>query len=288
MEEIKNNIPQENTPEKVVDVNSPSKIQEEKEVASVTEKKVNSTKGLMTVIFLLLLAVIAMGIYILVKEGYFSEEKDTGTNEENEIVETQEEEKEIPTEIKPQLEKFEGKYISAEIPEGWAIEEFAEGKGSDSLVDGVEYTGLTAFQVSIDGSEVFLLKAIDGFGTNGCYELPHFKDSSKEYEDDNKALMVEMGETMKVLDYSNTTYSEFAMFDRTIRRVKTVLYFDEIEQNEYYEPQCESNLLYFKTTLFSHKNPSEGSTYTYKISSTATEAELNQLDEILKSMKLVK
>lgn len=282
MEETKNNIPQANVPEKIESLDNNSNVQKEI-VGSVgeTEKKEKSSKGLMSVIFLLLFVIIAMGAYILIREGYFSEEKETNKNEENKIVETQEEEKEIPTEIKPQLENFEGEYISAEIPQGWSVKEYKDDfKGS--VPEGSQYILLTSLEVNHESKNIFKLEILDGVGSIGCPQIVLFKDSPENFEEKQNESNEIVGIEAQVLDYTNTPYSEITLFGTKIRRVGTKVFYDTDTNTVAFEPQCENNWIELEELL----TISVVSYFNIVISPDATQEELTILDSILESMKI--
>ncbi len=69
-----------------------------------------------------------MGTYIFIKEGYFTEKNPTNTIEE--------EKKEEETVKEPELVKFQGEYLTTEIPQGWSIKEFKNGKKATWLPKG--------------------------------------------------------------------------------------------------------------------------------------------------------
>lgn len=181
---------------------------------------------------------------------------------------------------------FSGKYVSATIPDYWNIVEYHDGKGSDMLVDGVEYTGLTGIEIS-EGTEVIMsIEAVSGVGFEGCPELPRFNDSYSDYEDEQSEINEVVGDNMIIIDYTNTDYSDINFLGKDFRRVNTSLYYDTIEDDEYFEPQCEKQFIFLNGITFSDSNGYEGTTYTYDISSTASVDSLYLLDDVLESMAI--
>ena len=78
MDENSNNTPVDGT---IVKENNQVNIAGEEAIAEV-EKKTKGNEGLIVIIFILFFAVIAMGTYIFIKEGYFTEKNPTNTIEE--------------------------------------------------------------------------------------------------------------------------------------------------------------------------------------------------------------
>ena len=79
MDENSNNTHLDGT---IVKENNQVNIAGEEAIAEVEKKETKGNKGLMVIIFILLFAVIAMGTYIFIKEGYFTEKNPTNTIEE--------------------------------------------------------------------------------------------------------------------------------------------------------------------------------------------------------------
>jgi len=281
MEENQNNIPQENTPNNVISNLTPSDIQQAKEVVESIKETVQSTSGtskLMGIIFFLILVVVGLGSYILVKEGYFTEKKNVNTIEEEEV------EKPKETEKEPELEIFEGEYISAEIPQEWSVKEYKNGENNGFVPEGNQYTGLTTLEVNHESKNIFKLEILDGVGSIGCPQIVLFKDSPENFEEKQNESNEEIGLQAEVLDYTNTTYSEITLFGTKIRRVGTKVFFDTDSNTVAFEAQCENNWI----EISGLNSVSPVSYFRIVISQDATQEELTVLDSILESMKLVK
>ncbi len=248
---------------------------------------------------LLTLLVIGLGVYIFVTDKKVKElkikDKDKesviqeDTDEEDVVIEKKEEnknEKEIVS--KPQTKSFTGKYIKAELPTGWEIIEYGDGEGTEFLMDGTNYKGLTGLKISYNQKNILTMSALDGFGSNECSKLPHFKDSSEKYENDMREMSEETGHTFELLDYTNGGYQEYKWFDRNIRRVGDTFHYDTKNNNAYFEPQCLFSVVAFETSLFSSDSGSPTmNSYQYELEKTVTKTVLEQLDTILKSMKTI-
>ena len=221
---------------------------------------------------LLTLITIGLGIYIFlqqkdVKEIETKKEKISKTDENTNS-------------------KFVGKQISATLPEGWEIIEYEDGNGSKFLMEGVNYKGLTGLEIKKEGKEIMTLSAIDGFGSTSCPALPHFTDSSENYEKDIKEMVGYTGEEFKLLDYTEAKFSEYKWFDRDIRRINTDLYYDTEKKGEFFEPQCVVKIITFETPIFESNSEGEStSSYQYQISDELTEKDLRELDRLLESME---
>lgn len=281
MEEIQNNIPPVPNPNNGINNLSTSDIQQAKEVVDTLKETVQSTQGkgkLMGIILVLLFVVIGMGSYILIKEGYFKTKAPEITPKEKEIVEPKGEEKES------ELDIFQGEYISAEAPQGWSIKEYKNGDGSEMVVEGGQYKGLSGFEISKENKNIMKLQMLDGVGSVGCPQIVLFKDTPKNFEEIQKTNNTAMGLDAKVLDYKDTPYSQTTLFNTILRRVGTGLFYDNDSDTEGFEAQCENNWIELKEL----EKVSNGLYYSATISQEATKDELTILDSVLESMKLVK
>lgn len=273
MDENSNNTPLDGT---IVKENNQVNIAGEEAIAEVEKKKkTKGNEGLIVIIFILFFAVIAMGTYIFIKEGYFTEKNPTNTIEEK---------KEEETVKEPELVKFQGEYLTTEIPQGWSIKEFKNGEESDMVTEGVQYSGLTKFEISHESKDIFRLEILDGVGSVGCSQIVLFKDSPESFEEKQNESNEIVGIEAQVLDYTNTPYSEITLFGTKIRRVGTKFFYDTNSNTETFEAQCESNWLVLKGL----EDVSPVSLFNVWISQEASEEELTVLDSILESLDSVK
>jgi len=272
MDENSNNTPLDGT---IVKENNQVNIAGEEAIAEV-EKKTKGNEGLIVIIFILFFAVIAMGTYIFIKEGYFTEKNPTNTIEE--------EKKEEETVKEPELVKFQGEYISAEAPEGWSIKEFKNGEESDTVTEGIQYSGLTKLEISNEDKDIFKLEILDGVGSVGCPQIVLFKDSPENFEENQNEQNELIGIKANVLNYTDTQYSEISLFSTKIRRVGTKFFYDTNSNTETFEAQCESNWLVLKGL----EDVSPVSLFNVWISQEASEEELTALDSILGSLDFAK
>lgn len=275
MDENSNNTPLDGT---IVKENNQVNIAREEAIAEVEKKKTKGNEGLIVIIFILLFAVIAMGTYIFIKEGYFSEKTSTNT------VKEEEEKKKEETVKEPELVKFRGEYISAEAPEGWSIKEFKNGEESDTVTEGIQYSGLTKLEIRNEDKDIFKLEILDGVGSVGCPQIVLFKDSPENFEENQNEQNELIGIEANVLNYTDTQYSEISLFSTKIRRVGTKFFYDTNSNTETFEAQCESNWLVLKGL----EDVSPVSLFNVWISQEASEEELTVLDSILESLDSVK
>jgi len=265
------------------------------------KKRERRNLGVVILNILLALVTIALLGYIAYRNGYIdldnildprdqqAQEEENGEQGE----ELQEEELETETEMETEqeedeepitLETYEGEYISAIHPTEWEIIEYEDGEGTEMMSEGTTYSGLTGIQINKEGQEIMKIEGVSGIGFVGCPELPRFEDSSPAYEQEQEDISNEVqGEPINYLDYTDVPYSEFQWFDKRIRRVETALYYDTVDGNEYFEPQCEVSFLRIEDLGFEDEAGFEGDTYMYTISQSTTE-ELSMLDQILISM----
>jgi hypothetical protein len=238
-------------------------------------------------IFLAIVTVALLG-YIAYRNGYINLDNILNVQEE---VKDQEEEiqDEQSTDFVEQedplvLETYEGEYLSAIVPLEWSIVEHTDGEGTE-MIAGTISTGLTGIQILHRGVEIMKLEGVSGIGFVGCRELPRFLDSSPEYEQMQKELNEEIqAEEIEYLDYTDTPYSEFEWLGKRFRRIGAALYYDTIEGDVYFQPQCEVSFFRIEAFGFEDEDGYVGDTYMYTISQTATAEELETLDDILVSM----
>lgn len=273
MDENSNNTPLDGT---IVKENNQVNIAGEEAIAEVEKKKTKGNEGLIVIIFILFFAVIAMGTYIFIKEGYFTEKNPTNTIEE--------EKKEEETVKEPELVKFQGEYLTTEIPQGWSIKEFKNGEESDMVTEGVQYSGLTKFEISHESKNIFRLEILDGVGSVGCSQIVLFKDSPEDFEEKQNQQNEEIGIQANVLDYTDTKYSEISLFGTELRRVETKVFYDTDSSTNTFEAQCESNWLVLKGL----EEVSPVPLFNVWISQDASEEELTALDSILGSLDFAK
>src|SRR3972149_7087618 len=82
----------------------------------------------------------------------------------------------VTSEVNPdQTNNFKGKYLETVLPNGWKLEEYENGQGTDSLLGEVSYRGLTGFAIfNENNAKVFATKAVMGVGGIGCGEIFKF------------------------------------------------------------------------------------------------------------------
>ena len=287
MDENSNNTPLDSM---TVQENNQGNIAGEEAIVEVEKKETKGNKGLMVIIFILLFAVIAMGTYIFIKEGYFSEKTSTNT------VKEEEEKKKEETVKEPELVKFEGKYLYAEVPQGWSVKEYEE-----FLIEGKPYKdndfhGLGTFNIYKENKEMLHLGSVFYVPQPGVPDelrgkIFRFKDYSPEKEVESVKELEEWLEvwnqdriekiTLEIVDYTNVKYSEFKILGGTLRRVGNILFQDAQRfDNTTFEASASRTLYNF---AFPCTTPTVG-TY-YKFAEGITEPDLLIIDKILQSLK---
>jgi hypothetical protein len=261
-------------------------------------KKEEARRDIGVIILNLLLAIVTILLlgYIAYRNGYIEldnilnkeemteegEQKEGVPKEQSEEIETTDEQEEPLL-----LETYDGEYISAVLPLGWEIVEYLDGEGSEMLASETTYSGLTGMEILHEDSVIMKIEGISGIGFIGCGELPRFTDSSSEYEklqeETNKEIEIDE-EEIKYLDYTDVAYSEFQWFNKKYRRVGEALYYDTIEDDEYFQPQCEVSFFRIEELGFEMDGEYIGDTYMYTIYPDATQSQLSTLDQILTSM----
>ncbi len=237
-------------------------------------------------ILLAIITVVLLG-YIAYKNGYINLDNILNIQEDVEDKNQKEDSEEEIGDLTA-LETYEGKYFTAVVPVGWKIIEFENGEGTTMISsDGSSYTGLTGILITNNDEEIMKIEGVSGIGFIGCPELARFKDADPDYEKKQEDLVSELGEEIKYLDFTETLYSEFNWLDRRVRRVKTAMYYDTIEDDDYFQPQCEVSFIRIKDFGFEDEESNGGDTYMYTISEKATGEQLEYLDKILMSMAII-
>lgn len=272
---------------------SPPPMEQTENKPVPVEKKGKDIWVILLNIFLALITIFLLA-YVAYKNGYINIDNIFNTKEEGEEQSSEEEnednneatetEDEGDAEEEVVMETYEGDAFTATIPEGWSIVEFTDGDGSDMMVEGVTYIGLTGVKVFHGEDQILHVKAVPGIGFVGCPELPLFSDSSTAYQTEQEEINDEVQMEMELLDYTNADYSDFEWFGKDFRRVNTSFYYDTVPGNNFFEPQCERIAIGVPGFSFEDSDGYEGTAYFYEISEDASEEELETLDGILASM----
>ena len=252
-------------------------------------KKKSFVKPLLFIFIFLLLGA---GIYYLIFEMNILEtitgkNLDNSSTSEQDTQDTQDEEITEEETFTP----FEGEYISTKLPEGWSITEYLDGEGTTMLPGETEYTGLTGLKIFNGDTEIFYMQAVSGLGFAGCPNYAKFADENPEYYaqilEDNEVS----GQELTVQDYTATEveYEEFTWLGMEFRRIEKEYVYDEVANNEYFEPPCVPSLVAFDNVkLYSDIDGYESSTFDYGAKDIATSQDLLVVDQILNDMELVK
>lgn len=226
-------------------------------------------------------------------DGDSSDDSDSDEDEdedENDDEDVDEDEDEDEDEI--QYSNYNGEYLFAKIPESWSILEYEEGAGSDSLVSGLDYEGLTAIKIfDEDSNLIFWIKGVNGIGgTGGCEEYYKFEDFSEAHldqiKDENDVIF---GYDPTIVDLSSADYSEFDLFNVRTRRIDNILYFDLVDSNNFFESSCGFSMLFIQTDeeLYGSDGINGGS-YFFEFGQDLSDEDLEILDNVLDSAEIIK
>ncbi len=269
---------------------APQQAQASSEVKEVPKPAGEKKKMKEIYILVIMLAIIALGLvgYIVYSEIFLSEEQEA-TEEEGEVP-VEEEATDVEVEDVDEgvsdTETFTGDYLTAEIPVGWDIIEYEDGDGTDMVASGVDFVGLTAFEVLNYGGEiVFRMYAVYGIGgIDACDEYVQFEDFNEDDYDDIVESSAFVDTVTELVDYTDVEYTEFTFLGLRVRRVEKELFWDTIEGETYFEPACNiSYAVWNLEGLVFSDGDMDSSAYMWEVSDTATEEELLKLDEILDS-----
>lgn len=264
----------------------------------VTDRPKKKRKGLIILVVVLSILFLALGGYIVYIEFFQEaveqdliqdmEEEDTDLGV-CEVGDEDCEEEDVVVKPEEKYTMFEGEIISAKLPKGWSIVEYFDGEGTESLPEEMgEYSGLTAIDIiNPNNLQVFTLQAVSGIGFVGCPNYALFDDDSPSYHAEQQSASDEMGDTLKITDYTNEDYIEFEFLGVTFRRIGEKYFYDMVEGNNYFEPPCVEGLLTLEGLYFTDENGHIYEAYFYGLTEDATTADLLVIDEILGSVDLI-
>jgi hypothetical protein len=237
--------------------------------------------AIVIIIVLLLITLVLGGIYAL-RKGLFENLMPQKQTEENLYAD-------YPMTRDSYI--FKGKTIAAVLPNSeWTIEEYYNGEGTESLVFGMEYTGLTGLKIMKEDREMFSFRGVSGVAFNGCPMYAMFPDFNPDHMNEMVALNVEQEDMINIMDFTeeSTMYKEFNFLNKTFRRVEHKYYYDTVEGNNYFEPACIDGFINsIQGFSFTHSSGNKIDTYYFGPGYEASVRDLELVDEILKSVKLV-
>jgi len=250
-----------------------------------SKPKSKSNGGLVALCICLALIVVGLLVYIAYEKEYiqipFLSKNDAST-------EKTEEKKADDTTVAATTTTFTGKTVTATLPDGWSMQEYYDGKGTEYLSEGPVYKGLTGIKIfNKDNTSMFYLAAVYGIGFAGCSEYYAFADDNPAYRAQAQASADEMGDPMNINDFSSMPYFEYEVFGRTVRRIATKIYLDDEEGNNYFEAPCFNVVVTFEGLSFTDETNQKYEAYFYGFNTTITGEELLKVDDILKSMEVV-
>jgi hypothetical protein len=198
--------------------------------------------------------------------------------------------------------EYLGAFIDAEIPGDWRIEEYMDGEGSDMLVSGATFSGLTGLGIfDEEDNQVFKLYAVAGIGgIELCSSVAQFPDTPQSYIDRINDLTIdynastESGTEMPVVVQINEgEYTSFNFFDYVGRRVGSTYYWNDsanVNPSEFH-PLCglSGSFLVFKTLSFEMESDgvaSSGYSYGFEVMEGLSDEKLLMLDSVMDSVVL--
>lgn len=278
-------------------LNQETPLKEEVVAPIISPPSKPNRKGLMVFGLILLLGVAAYAVYYFgnskpTEEKDFSSDTTKQANQEDRV----EEENAVALSF-----DFVGDYVSAKLPKGWSIVEYADGTGSNMLMD-TDYQGLTGLSVLTEEEEEILkVNAVMGIGGfDICSSVGKFSDTSLAYIGKINNLTVDYNintdsdEAMPtIIEIADDEYTEISFIDYRGRRVKSNLYFNDLDNanTKGFNPLCglAAEVLTFKTLSFEYDSgmgTETGSSYSVKIMGDHNEETLLLLDEVMNSITL--
>ena len=293
-------------PEKEVKMETPTPQVEVKPETKKKEKKNSALPIIIAILSTLVLCVVAVIVYLQFFNGKDAVVDDTTDNSTTEVVEEDTDEDSTDTgvclpgeedcedkddgeEEASEYENFEGEVLSSTmIPTGWRVIEYMDGDGTESLLEGETYEGLTGLAiVNPQDVRVFSMAAVTGIGFAGCYDYTEFADDSPSYRAQMESDATDMGETLNVTDYTSVDYEEFEFLGTTVRRVGEKYFYDTLEGNNYFEAPCFTGLITLEGLTYEDSTGYTMEAYFYGAEDTATSGDLLVADQILDSLDLV-
>lgn len=185
---------------------------------------------------------------------------------------------------------FSGTYIQGQHPAGWTIIEYIDGAGSNMLVEGATYTGLTGLKIVAPGNkDIFTMNAVSGIGgTDACSEYYEFSDSNPSYYTEIVNRSAASGVVPVIIDLTSQDYTYFNIFDLRTRRIGTDLYSDSTSSSPTtFDASCGigAQFWWFDDLQFK-ADGMDTSGYELTIKVSATSAERITLDGILHSLEV--
>ncbi|MEI7579759.1 MAG: hypothetical protein WCJ58_07065 [bacterium] len=250
--------------------NSASAAQPTPQREAVIPKKPGN-KGLFIVIIgLLLIITILLCVLIFPILAYFRDNDETEQKVSNTAVPTV-----AATEVivKPTNTAFTGKYVTASLPAGWTVVEKYDGDGSDMLMSGATYTGLSFLSINKNNTAVLTLSAAYGIGgSDSCDSVLKFQDTPQSYLDGiNDMTKLALQKDVTIIDLTNKKYNEFRFLGLLVRRYDSTLAWNMNSQGTEFLPACGLNGMFPQFSDISLNVKSDA--YNDKV--TAFQAELN-------------
>lgn len=258
-----------------------------------SEPKPKKNTLLIVVIVILVVLLLCMGVLVVLMlmgvgsfMAYQTDVDDTTETEEQEDEDTDVDEQDSSSTT--QDYSFSGQAIEATYPSDWLIEEYLNGNGTDMLVSGVTYSGLTGLKIYAPGNKlVFEMKALYGIGgTDACSEYYKFSDNSSTYQADVVSRSLSGGVTTSIVDLSSSTYTSFNFLGKRVRRISKTYYYDvDPSDTSTFDAACgiDHSAWAFDDLKFI-ADGMDASAYQLEIVDSPTNAELQELDSILDSI----
>jgi len=251
--------------------------------------KPKSNGGLVALCICLALIVVGLLLYIAYEKEYIQIPFLSKTNSAQDAEEDGNTDETDPAEADDPVvtTTFTGETVTATLPEGWTMQEYYDGQGSEYLSEGPDYVGLTGIKIfNPSNTSMFYLAGVNGIGFAGCSEYYAFADDNPAYRAEAQDSADEMGEEMNINDFSNMPYAEYEVLGRTVRRIATKIYLDDEEGNNYFEAPCFNVVVTFEGLTYTDEDNYPYQAYFYGFNTTITGEELLKVDDILKSMSL--
>jgi len=280
----------DNVPNAVMETTPPPVPQSTPQTIQEATPKPKKRVGLVVLAILLSLIVVGLLVYIAYEKEYIQIPFLSKTNSAQDTEENGNTDNSDATEADDAVATttFTGDTVTATLPEGWTMQEYYDGQGSEYLSEGPDYVGLTGLKLfNPDGVQMFYLAGVNGIGFAGCSEYYAFADDNPAYRAQAQASADEMGDPMNINDFSSMPYFEYEMLGRTVRRIATKIYLDDEEGNNYFEAPCFNVVVTFEGLSYTDETNNPYQAYFYGFNTTITGDELLQVDSILESLSLV-
>jgi hypothetical protein len=185
-----------------------------------------------------------------------------------------------------QLETFDGKFLTGELPVGWSIKEYTDVSGMHEYVESnIVTNGLSGFEIFDEFNvSVYRVGGLNGVGgTSGCSELAVFDDTDQSYvetmKEENKFFIPEL--ELNIIDLTKSNYTEINFLGLRMRRIDNSIYLSMKNDTNAFNTACGINAQHYVFDNLSYTIKDTGSEFDSNIYSAKLNTDINMMEETL-------